>query len=109
MAEAEAERFLADRIALHCGDCRVVLATLAENSLDAAVTDPPYHLVSIVKRFGNTNLADDTITSQRVRDRADGYARLNGGGGFMGKVWDGGDIAFRPEMWREVYRVLKPG
>jgi DNA modification methylase len=29
--------------------------------------------------------------------------------GFMGKQWDGGDIAFRPEVWREVYRVLKPG
>ena len=29
--------------------------------------------------------------------------------GFMGKTWDGGDIAARPEVWREVYRVLKPG
>jgi hypothetical protein len=29
--------------------------------------------------------------------------------GFMGKQWDGGDIAFRPEVWQEVYRVLKPG
>jgi site-specific DNA-methyltransferase (adenine-specific) len=27
----------------------------------------------------------------------------------MGKQWDGGDVAFRPETWREVYRVLKPG
>lgn len=27
----------------------------------------------------------------------------------MGKSWDGGDIAFRPELWREVLRVLKPG
>jgi site-specific DNA-methyltransferase (adenine-specific) len=29
--------------------------------------------------------------------------------GFMGKQWDGGDIAFRPELWAEVLRVLKPG
>ena len=27
----------------------------------------------------------------------------------MGKQWDGGDIAFRPEAWREVLRILKPG
>jgi site-specific DNA-methyltransferase (adenine-specific) len=27
----------------------------------------------------------------------------------MGKQWDGGDIAFRPELWAEVLRVLKPG
>jgi len=28
---------------------------------------------------------------------------------FMGKEWDGGDVAFRAETWRAVYRVLKPG
>ena len=27
----------------------------------------------------------------------------------MGKQWDGGDIAFRPETWRAVYDVLLPG
>jgi site-specific DNA-methyltransferase (adenine-specific) len=27
----------------------------------------------------------------------------------MGKTWDGGDIAFNPEMWKECLRVLKPG
>jgi site-specific DNA-methyltransferase (adenine-specific) len=27
----------------------------------------------------------------------------------MGKCWDGGDIAFQPDVWREVLRVLKPG
>jgi DNA modification methylase len=27
----------------------------------------------------------------------------------MNKAWDGGDIAFRPEVWAEVLRVLKPG
>jgi site-specific DNA-methyltransferase (adenine-specific) len=27
----------------------------------------------------------------------------------MGKTWDGGDISFRPELWAQVYRVLKPG
>jgi site-specific DNA-methyltransferase (adenine-specific) len=27
----------------------------------------------------------------------------------MGQTWDGGDVAFRPETWAEVLRVLKPG
>ena len=30
-------------------------------------------------------------------------------GGFMGQEWDGGDIAFTTELWKEVYRTLKPG
>jgi site-specific DNA-methyltransferase (adenine-specific) len=29
--------------------------------------------------------------------------------GFMGQTWDGGDIAFKTEIWKEVFRVLKPG
>lgn len=29
--------------------------------------------------------------------------------GFMGKSWDESGIAFDPEFWKEVYRVLKPG
>jgi hypothetical protein len=28
---------------------------------------------------------------------------------FMGKSWDASGVAFRPETWREVLRVLKPG
>lgn len=35
------------------------------------------------------------------------YARASKG--FMGKEWDGGDVAFRPETWRAVYDKLKPG
>ena len=27
----------------------------------------------------------------------------------MGQTWDGGDVAFVPETWAEVLRVLKPG
>lgn len=89
------------------GDMLVELPKLAADSFHACVTDPPYHLASIVKRFGATSLADDTQTSERSRQGADGYARA--AKGFMGKQWDGGDIAFRAETWAHVYRVLKPG
>lgn len=89
------------------GDCREVLATLPEQHFDACITDPPYHLTSVVKRFGNTSLDADGTNEKRARDRSDAMARLSGG--FMGQKWDGGDLAFTPELWRAVYRVLKPG
>ena len=83
------------------GDCLEVLPSLGEGSVDAVVTDPPYHLTSIVKRFG----AEGAAPAQFGKDGA--YARASAG--FMGKTWDGGDVAFRPETWAEVLRVLKPG
>lgn len=36
--------FLDNRIAVHAGDCREVLKSLASASIDAVVTDPPYGL-----------------------------------------------------------------
>jgi site-specific DNA-methyltransferase (adenine-specific) len=93
--------FLDGKVRLLKGDCLELLPTLEEGSIDSCVTDPPYHLTSIVKRFGKPNSAE----CQHGTDGA--YARASKG--FMGKQWDGGDIAFRPEVWAEVLRVLKPG
>lgn len=94
---------------LIAGDCLVELPKLAAagERFHCCVTDPPYHLTSIVKRFGATSQADNTQTSERARGRTDAYARASAG--FMGKKWDGGDVAFRPELWRAVYDVLLPG
>lgn len=86
---------------LHCGKSEEVLKEYPDNHFDSIVTDPPYHLTSIVKRFGASNSAP----AQFGTDGA--FARASRG--FMGKEWDGGDIAFRPEFWAEVLRVLKPG
>lgn len=83
---------------LHHGDSRDVLDLIPENSIDACVTDPPYALVSIGKRFG----AEDAAPA-----KGDVYARA--AAGFMGKKWDTGETAFDPMFWREVLRVLKPG
>jgi site-specific DNA-methyltransferase (adenine-specific) len=88
-------------IDLRLGDCLEVLKTLEDNSVDSIVTDPPYHLTSIVKRFGKKGSAP----AQYGTDGA--FARASKG--FMGKEWDGGDIAFRTDVWKECYRVLKPG
>ncbi len=93
--------FLTGKVALHAGDCLDILRAMLENSVDSVVTDPPYHLTSIVKRFG----AADAAPCKEGKTGA--YSRASRG--FMGKQWDGGDIAFRPELWAEVLRVLKPG
>ena len=99
--------FLGGRVSLYAGDCREVLREFPDNHFDSIVTDPPYALVSIGKRFGATALTDETGTSDRSRKGADGYARL--AKGFMGKSWDTGEAAFAVEFWREALRVLKPG
>jgi DNA modification methylase len=95
------EEFLNGRVALHSGDCLAVLKTYPDCSVDSVCTDPPYHLTSIVKRFGAQNSAPAKV------GQTGAYARASAG--FMGKQWDGGDVAFRTELWAEVLRVLKPG
>jgi site-specific DNA-methyltransferase (adenine-specific) len=90
--------YLDDKIAVHAGDCLAVIRTLADSSIDSVVTDPPYALVSITKRFGKDGAAAPV-------DRV--YRRSTSG--FMGKQWDTGDVAFSIELWTEVFRVLKPG
>jgi site-specific DNA-methyltransferase (adenine-specific) len=68
------------------GDLLSLLPTLPDNHFDAVLCDPPYHLTA-KSRNGSLQPAK----------------------GFMGNSWDGGDIAFRPETWEAVMRVMKPG
>lgn len=91
-------------VVIERGDCLETMRSYAELGIevDAIVTDPPYHLTSIVRRFGKQGSAP------AKSDGATGvFARASAG--FMGKEWDGGDIAFRPETWELALRVLKPG
>lgn len=94
-------QFLDGRVTLYPGDMLEVLASMPENSIDSAVMDPPYHLTSIVDRFGSDGAAEVKAGATGAFKRASA--------GFMGKQWDGGDIAFQVETWKAVYRVLKPG
>ena len=80
-------------------DCIEHLKTIEDNHFDSVVTDPPYHLTSIAKRFTN---------STEAKYGKDGsFQRLSKG--FVGHAWDGGDIAFTTDLWKEVYRTIKPG
>lgn len=90
-------------VRVHAGDCLEVMAALAAEGIlfDSACIDPPYHLASIVERFGGVNAAPT------IAGATGAYVRASRG--FMGQDWDGGDIAFRPETWRLVYDLLKPG
>lgn len=93
----------ADRVRVLAGDCREQIKTLPDNSVDALVTDGPYALVSIVKRFGK-----DGSAPAQAKDGGSGvYMRASSG--FMGQTWDTGETYFSAEFWREVWRVLKPG
>ena len=81
------------------------LKTLEDNTFDSCVTDPPYHLASILKRFGP---GQKGINNKDEKEGRNGpYHRA--AKGFMGQTWDGGDIAFNKDFWKEVLRVMKPG
>lgn len=100
---APAQEFLGGKVVLRPGDCRDVLKSMADASVDSVVTDPPYALVSIGKRFGK-----DGSKPVVVPEGGSGaYARASAG--FMNAKWDVGDTAFATTFWAEVFRVLKPG
>ena len=84
------------------GDCIEEMQKLIDDGvqIDSIVTDPPYHLTSIVKRFGSKNAAP-------AKDKDGAFQRQSVG--FMGKEWDGGDVAFRSDTWKLAYNLLKPG
>ena len=83
------------------GDCLEVMEKIDKCSVDSVVTDPPYHLTSIVQRFGKEGSAPAQFGTDGAFVRASK--------GFMGKEWDGGDIAFQANTWRKCYELLKPG
>lgn len=91
-------------IRIEQGDCLDVMRRLKDEGVqvDSVVTDPPYHLASIVKRFGKAGSAP-----ARSEGATGVYKRASVG--FMGQEWDGGDIAFQPATWALALDLLKPG
>jgi DNA modification methylase len=80
------------------GNSLDLLPTLADNSIDAIVTDPPYGL-------GNP---DPDYIIKAIQQWASGdRSHIPEGKGFMGKSWD--SFVPPPAIWDECLRVLKPG
>ena len=80
------------------GNSLELLPTLADNSIDAIVTDPPYGL-------GNP---DPDYIIKAIQQWASGdRSHIPEGKGFMGKSWD--SFVPPPAIWDECLRVLKPG
>jgi site-specific DNA-methyltransferase (adenine-specific) len=81
---------------VHVGDNLDLLRSLPDNSVDAVVTDPPY------------GLGEPPDAVAMLRDWVnDGHHDQQASRGFMGRTWDA--TVPQPALWREVFRVLKPG
>jgi hypothetical protein len=94
---------MAPTVSLLPGDNRESLRRLIDGGVrvHSVVTDPPYGLVSVVKRFGGK----DAAPAKHGTDGA--FARASRG--FMGQVWDGTGIERDPEFWKLIYDILLPG
>lgn len=65
------------------------------DSVDSIVTDPPY------------GLSKEPKMEDVLRHWLNGDDYVHGGAGFMSAAWD--SFVPGPSVWREAYRVLKPG
>jgi len=84
-----------NRPTLLLGDCLPHLKAMSDNSIDAVITDSPY------------GLSAPPDIAEVLRAWLSGEAYEHGSAGFMGRVWD--SFVPGPRVWREVFRVLKPG
>jgi site-specific DNA-methyltransferase (adenine-specific) len=85
------------RTVLVNSDCLVYLSSLPDNSIDAGIMDPPYGL--------SKHKTADVLECLRAWVEGRDYRPKKKG--FMGRSWDAWVPG--PEIWKEVYRVLKPG
>lgn len=91
-----------DEYKLYHGNMLDMLEVIEPNSIDSIVTDPPYGLTSITKRFGKEGSAPAS-----TKNNDGSFARLSRG--FMGKEWDGSGIEYNIDTWKKCFEVLKDG
>lgn len=83
-------------VELHEMDCRLAMSMLLDaESIDSVVCDPPY------------GLSKEPDMAEVLQHWLNGDDYVHSGSGFMGKSWD--SFVPGPSVWREAYRVLKPG
>lgn len=98
------------------GDCRIHMAAMEPESVDAIVCDPPYELTNRVpdvkkcRECGRVCGGRDGKVSVCPRCGGEIYnQRSQSSQGFMGKRWDATGVAFDPATWAFALDVLKPG
>jgi len=82
-------------VSVEHGLCQDVLKAYPDNHFGAMVTDPPYGL----------SAPPDIRVVLEAWLAGESY--VHGSKGFMGKAWD--SFVPGPEVWSEVFRVMKPG
>jgi len=89
-------------VRLYHNDCHVAMRAMiaAGVQVHSVVSDPPYGLVSVVKRFGRSQAPAKYGSDGRFQRQS---------AGFMGSQWDGSGIENDPETWRLCYDLLLPG
>lgn len=90
---------------LQVGDVLHWAATYDGPPFHALLSDPPYHLTD--PKTGRQMTVGGATMDVRPKGGASPFAGSIRG--FMGKEWDGGDIAFRPETWAAIAAHLLPG
>jgi hypothetical protein len=90
-------------IRLYTGDSLDFMRSLASETVDSVITDPPYGLSDNSPAQVNECLAA-WLAGKPYRPTARGGKAKRG---FMDKTWDAWVPG--PELWRECYRALKPG
>lgn len=92
------------RIILLQGKLESRLPGLPSAFVHATITDGPYHLGKVAKRFSKKDAAPPKVYEPGGRAVFGRKAK-----GFMGLEWDSGDVAFRPETWELIHARQLPG
>ena len=106
---ASAREVIIKGVELISGDSMIELDGLDENSVDAVVCDPPYHL-TINARYSKGDARTEASLQAVGTQGVSPYMRT--ARGFLNTHWDAAGahaIAFDPVFWTKVMRVLKPG
>jgi site-specific DNA-methyltransferase (adenine-specific) len=106
------EQFLDGRVVLHAGDCLNIMPQLAENSIAAVVTDPPYGIGFMGKEWDSGK-----SFVERRQAKANKFDHVGGNHNPIDSVdaartrrVEGHKFGAWCEVWaRECLRVLKPG
>ena len=84
------------------GDNRNTLKTLADNSIDAIVTDPPYGIGFLGKDWDSKKATETTSKLTALHNLPSGMKHTSLADDLEFQFW-------LKELWVECYRVLKPG